>query len=125
MMKTSTVTVIAYIFRNTDLVHNLLGIAPFADNGCTVTFTSERFTLHHLGTKSILVGTRHAGNLWKFALSRHHYPSPPTTAVATVPVLLLHQTQQQSDIDHVQFVHAALGSPPPHDLHESSRTRVH
>ncbi len=90
MLQISTVTVIAYIFRNTDLVHNLLGIAPFADNGCTATFTSERFTLHHTGTKPILVGTRHAGNLWRIALSKHHYPSRSTTTVATGPVLLLH-----------------------------------
>jgi hypothetical protein len=34
---------------------------------------------------------------------------PPETG----PVLLLHQTQQQPDREHVRFVHAALGSPPP------------
>jgi hypothetical protein len=34
-------------------------------------------------------------------------------ALETGPVLLLHRTRQQSDRDHVRFVHAALGSPPP------------
>jgi hypothetical protein len=33
MFTVPTITVIAYIFRNEDLVHNLLGIAPFADRG--------------------------------------------------------------------------------------------
>jgi hypothetical protein len=49
MLTIGSVTVIAYLFRDSDLVHNLLGIAPFADLGCTATFTAERFTLHHHG----------------------------------------------------------------------------
>ncbi len=49
MLTIGTVTVIAYIFKNADLVHNLLGIAPFADKGCTAMLTAERFALYHLG----------------------------------------------------------------------------
>jgi hypothetical protein len=101
-----------YIF----LVHNLLGIAPFADKECTATFSANRFALYHLDRKSILVGTRHTGNLWRIALSNYHYPiapSAPILPLETGPVLLLHQTQQQPDREHVRFVHAALGSPPP------------
>ncbi len=113
MLTIGSVTVIAYLFRDSDLVHPLLGIAPFADLGCTATFTAEQFTLHHHGKKPLLVGTRHTGNLWKIALSKHHHPAPPIPTVSTGPVLLLHQTQQQSDRDHVRFVHATLGSPPP------------
>jgi hypothetical protein len=112
MLTIGSVTVIAYLFRDSDLVHNLFGIAPFADLGCTATFTAEQFTLHHHDKKPILVGTRHAGNLWKIALSKHHYPGPPMSTVSTGPVLLLHQTQQQSDRDHVRFVHSTLGCPP-------------
>ncbi len=77
MLTIGSITVIAYLFRDSDLVHNLLGIAPFADLGCTATFTAERFTLHHNSKKPLLVGTRHAGNLWKITLSRHHNPGPP------------------------------------------------
>jgi hypothetical protein len=113
MLKISTVTVIAYIFRDNDLVHNLLGIPPFADKGCTATFSANRFALYHLDRKPILVGTRDTGNLWRIALSNYHSPSAPMLQLETGPVLLLHQTQQQPDREHVRFVHAALSSPPP------------
>jgi hypothetical protein len=63
-----TVTVIAYIFKNEDLVHNLLGIAPFADRGCKATFDAKQFCLYHLDVQPILVGTRHAHNLWRIAM---------------------------------------------------------
>jgi hypothetical protein len=109
MLKISSVTVIAYIFRDNALLHNLLGIAPFADKGCTATFSANRFALYHLDRKPILVGTRHTGNLWRI---NYHYPSAPMPPLETGPVLLLHQTQQQPDRQHVRFVHAALGSPP-------------
>ena len=113
MLNISTVTVIAYIFKDNDLVHNLLGIAPFADKGCTATFSANRFALYHLDKKPILVGTRHTGNLWRIALPNHLYPNALMPPPETGPVLLLHQTQQQPDREHVRFVHAALGSPPP------------
>ena len=73
MLTIGSVTVIAYLFRDSDLVHNLLGIGPFADLSCASTFIAERFTLHHHGKKPLLVATRHAGNLWKIALSRPRF----------------------------------------------------
>jgi hypothetical protein len=45
MLTIDTVTVVAYIFRDKDLVHNLLGISPFADIGCTAMFTASKFSL--------------------------------------------------------------------------------
>ena len=66
-----TVTVVAYMFRDTDLVHNLFGIAPFTDKGCIATFSATRFELFHLERKPILLGTRHNGNLWRIALSNN------------------------------------------------------
>ncbi len=44
MLTVQTITVIAYIFRDDDLVHNLLGIAPFADRECKAVFTAKKFT---------------------------------------------------------------------------------
>jgi hypothetical protein len=43
----SSITIVAYIFRDENLVHNLLGIAPFADVGCTAVFTAKQFRLYH------------------------------------------------------------------------------
>jgi hypothetical protein len=115
MLTIHTVTVVGYIFRDKDLVHNLLGIAPFADRGCTAMFTSEKFKLYHRNRIPILSGTRHAQNLWRIAIP----DLPPSTATAVTPryddnkqVLLLHH-QSDPDAEHIQFVHATLGSPPP------------
>ena len=113
MLTIKTVTVVEYIFRNKDLVVNLLGIAPFADRGCTATFTASQFTLHHLGKLPILVGRRHAHNLWRIELPKTVIPSRCLPSYEPHQVLLLHQTDQQPDAEYVRFVHAALGSPPP------------
>ena len=71
MFSIHTVTIVAFIFRDSDLVHNLLDIAPFADLGCTDTFTAKRFTLTHLSKNPILVGTRHTANLWRIPIPWH------------------------------------------------------
>ncbi len=64
------ISVVAFIFRNEDLVHNLLGIAPFADCGCKAIFTAHEFTLSHHNTL-LLSGTRHSANLWHITPSKH------------------------------------------------------
>jgi hypothetical protein len=112
MLNLATITVVAYIFRDSELVHNLLGIAPFADLDCTATFSATQFQLHHLSKVPILLGERHARNLWRI-----HIPDAAKSA-HTLPtyepnqVLLLHHTSP-ADAEHVRFVHACLGSPPP------------
>ena len=113
MLTIQSVTVIAYIFRNSDLVHNLLGVAPFADQGCTATFTATKFSLYHQSHTPILVGVRYAHNLWRIPMPEYHEPQGPLPAFSANQVLLLHQTSSQPLAEHVQFVHAALGSPPP------------
>ncbi len=65
MLTIGNVTVTAYIFWDADLVHNLLGISPFADRKCTAVFTASQFSLFHNGKTPILVGNRHAHNLWR------------------------------------------------------------
>jgi hypothetical protein len=47
MLTIRTITIVAYIFRDEDLVHNLLGIALFADLGCTAVFTAKQFRFYH------------------------------------------------------------------------------
>ena len=116
IFQVKNISVIAYIFKNEDLVHNLLGIAPFADCGCKAVFTAQDFNLYHK-KDLILTGRRHSANLWHISLN-----GPATTYVpaATVPadfhstkqVLLLHEDTRR-DAKYVQFMHACFGSPPP------------
>ena len=110
-----SISVVAYIFRDEDLVHNLLGIAPFADCGCEAVFTAHDFNLYH-NKNLILSGKRHSQNLWHILLDRPD--KRPTIsrrehlATHIQPVLLLHEDTRR-DRRYVQFVHACLGSPTP------------
>jgi hypothetical protein len=70
MLIINTVTVIAYIFRDTDLEHNLLGIAPFADKGCTAIFSATKFSLFRHDKVPILVGERHDNHLWRITMPK-------------------------------------------------------
>ncbi len=65
MLTIRTITIVAYIFHDNDLVHNLLGtsIAPFADLGCTAVFTATQFSLYH-HKNLILQETRHSANFF-------------------------------------------------------------
>jgi hypothetical protein len=60
--------VVAYLFRDEDLIHNLLAMAPFADKGCTAVFTAREFHLYHQATL-LIAGKRHSANLWHVALA--------------------------------------------------------
>jgi hypothetical protein len=110
------ISVLAYIFKDEDLVHNLLGIAPFADCGCRAVFTATAFTLYHHKTL-LLTGKRHSANLWHITLPGVKFrPVPPRQMAASTsiakPVLLLHDNTRTAE-RYVQFIHACLGSPPP------------
>jgi hypothetical protein len=70
------IAVMAYVFKDEDLIHNLLGIAPFADCGCEAVFTATDFKLSH-NNDLLLTGKRHSANLWHIALPSGHSPSDP------------------------------------------------
>jgi hypothetical protein len=117
------ICVTAFIFRDEDLMRNLLGIAPFADLGCKAVFSSQNFHLYH-GKTLLLTGHRHSANLWHIFLNSPDtttvFPPAPSAALktqphalqTTTPALLLHE-DTRSDSKYVQFIHACLGSPPP------------
>jgi hypothetical protein len=90
MLTIGTVTVVAYIFKDTDLVHNLLGIAPFANRGSKASFDSSHFYLYHLDRKPMLVGTRHAQNLWRIDMPELQQPCKLVPAYAADQVCLSH-----------------------------------
>jgi hypothetical protein len=107
------IAVVAYIFKNEDLVHNLLGIAPFADCGCEAVFTTD-FNLYH-NQDLLLTGKRHSANLWHISLPstlRTSDPPIPHLQGNNAHVLLLHE-DTRANAKYVQFVHACFGSPPP------------
>jgi hypothetical protein len=108
------ISVIAYLFRDEDPVHNLLGMAPFADCGCTAVFTSRGFNLYHRRTL-LITGKRHSTNLWHVSLCQDPLIQPQLVLPAVSPtaqVLLLHEDTRKNK-HYVQFMHACLGSPPP------------
>jgi hypothetical protein len=116
IFRVKTIAVVAYIFKDDELVHNLLGIAPFADCGCHAVFTATDFNLFH-GKHLLLTGKRHSANLWHIVLPaqqisphQHTRTSPRTTTIS--PALLLHENTR-TDRKYVQFIHACMGSPPP------------
>jgi hypothetical protein len=108
------IAVVAFIFNDDDLVHNLLGIAPFADCGCKAVFTATDFNLYH-GQDLLLCGKRHSANLWHIVLpvpSGQETTKTSTLGTKTEHVLLLNE-DTRTDQKYVQFIHACLGSPPP------------
>ncbi len=79
MFTIKSISVVAYIFGDEDLVHNLSGIAPFADCGCKAVFTGHDFNLYHNGIL-LVTGKRHSANLWHIALQRPTGKSTPVTS---------------------------------------------
>jgi hypothetical protein len=114
IFRIKNIAVVAFIFRDEDLVHNLLGIAPFADCGCKAVLTATDFNLYH-GKNLLLRGKRHSANLWHIVLpvpNGHETTTIPTLGTKTEHVLLLNE-DTRTDRKYVQFIHACLGSPPP------------
>jgi hypothetical protein len=72
----------AYIFRDSDLAANLLGLAPFCDLGCTAVFKKNTFHLFRpRHSVAIMSGTRKSGeSLWHVQIPRavtsDHIPPP-------------------------------------------------
>ena len=116
LLTVTTVTVAAYIFKDSELVHNLLGIAPFADQGCTATFTATTFELNHPSSLThVMKGQRHHNNLWRIPMLTQSapIPRPRPTPIPKGHALSSHSLIQRSNQDYVSFVHAAFGHPAP------------
>ncbi len=105
MLAIGTVTIIAYIFMEDDLVHNLLGISFFADRGCTAVFTASQFSLLHQGKTPILVGTRHAHNLWRIDMPIQESPVGPLP-LSQLKRCCCFTSRPNLIAEHVRFVHA-------------------
>ncbi len=68
----------AFICRNDELQHSLLGLNPLTTKGCTAEFTNKYFRLNHSAClQPILVGYKHhRPTLWRVII-----PPPNTTAI--------------------------------------------
>ena len=114
----------AYVFRDRELVNNLLGLAPFADRACTSTFRPSQFQIYpHKSTTPILTGTQDSSqSLWHVNLSANSAPTylsdgipPPTPwsamhTMAQTPLAGIYiesnHVAQQDNASYVSFIHA-------------------
>jgi hypothetical protein len=66
--------------------HTLIGLGPFADQGCKIVFNKTSFTVFHPGGHPILKGWRDldAPRLWQFPLTAP--PLPPAHLPPLVPI---------------------------------------
>jgi hypothetical protein len=121
----------AYIFQPSDLVNNLLGLAPFADRACTSTFRPTSFQIYpHKGSTPLLVGTRDSSrSLWLVDLNANSLPistsdgiPPPHqyAALHTSQMTPAHgvyieanHVSRHDNASYVRFTHACLGYPAP------------
>ena len=113
----------AYIFKTVDLTSNLLGLAPFCDRDCTMTFTKTTVHIvHTLSNQVILTGHRpHGKGLWNVDLppsnGDNEVIAPATPINQGIPggqtQGVAHHMEQLDAGRYVRFVHAAFGYPCP------------
>ena len=67
--------------------HTLIGLGPFADQGCTIVFTVTTVTVYHPDGHPVLAGWREktGPRLWQFPLTKHG-ATPPAAASITTPL---------------------------------------
>ena len=113
----------AYVFKVQDLVNNLLGLAPFADQACTSIFRPSSFQIFpHKGTTPIMVGTRQSSqSLWMVPLGPSHMtavgsdgippPHPGAALHTTIDGVYIeaNHVSQHDNASYVRFIHACLG----------------
>jgi hypothetical protein len=113
---------VAFIFRDQDLVSNLLGLSPFANHGCESTFKAKSFQIYRPHTRTVIVhGTRSAPNtLWDVDISAAVLASTPATDGIPPPAkgqqgifIEANHVKQYDNRTYVRYVHASLGYPAP------------
>ena len=110
--------VTAYIFRDSDLANNLLGLVPFANLGCSTTFRPKSFHITHRNRTPVITGRRESVSaLWTVSLTSNQTPHqsdgipPPSRSVGIY--VEANAITLQDNASYVKFVHAALGYPSP------------
>jgi hypothetical protein len=117
-------TLTAYIFRDSDLANNLLGLIPFSNLGCTSIFRPKTFQIFRENQRiPILTGKRvDTADLWNVILL-------PATASESDGILPPNQEpgiyveasalSLQDTASYVKFSHASLGYPAPSTLYNA------
>ena len=119
----------AYVFKDSDLMNNLLGVAPLADRNCTAVFGPSSFQVYRNdGPRPLLSGTRDSSqSLWLVNLSAvtHQLPEsdgiPPPHPVRATGVggptrgiyMEANHVARHDNASYVRFIHACLGYPAP------------
>ena len=98
----------AYIFADTELTANLLGLAPFCDRNCTVIFTPRTLLIYQdPGHELVMSGHRPTPqSLWSVDLQPHrpHGDVPTHTAPCGMHIAANHIGQQDAS-SYVKFIH--------------------
>ncbi len=103
----------AFVFNDSDLASNLLGVAPFSNMNCTATFTPTTFQICDQSGVTILSGHRRSStSLWLVNLNRPDTDVSVTCLPQTIGSAL-HVFKPRTDAQYVRFVHAALCHPAP------------
>ena len=65
--------------------HTLIGLGPFADQGCTIVFTATTVTVYHPDGHPVLAGWREqtGPRLWHFPLTEHGANLPAASSITT------------------------------------------
>jgi hypothetical protein len=114
----SNLAVMAYVFHDRDLAHNLLGLVPFANLGCTLAFKPKAFHMFRENDpQPILSGTRDSPtSLWRVPLASEPWLEPDGIPPPQLEAGLYVEANAigiQDNATYVRFVHACLGYPSP------------
>ena len=118
----ANMTIMAYIFKDSDLVTNLVGLIPFVDRGCKAEYNATAFVLLSPTNVPILKGTRTSrDSLWIVNLGEATQSvCTPSDGIPPPQALLDRGTYIEANFlslhdnaSYVKFVHAALGYPAP------------
>jgi hypothetical protein len=66
-------------------LHTLIGLGPFADQGCTIVFTTTSVTVYHPHGLPVLAGWREqtGSRLWHFLLTKQGATPPAAASITT------------------------------------------
>ncbi len=93
-------SLLAYVFRDTDLSDNLFGLAPLIDLGYTATYSHTGISIDDSTHHTVIYGTKHPlDNVWKFS-----QPKPDSQAAR---IVVCHE----QDAELVLYASASFGSP--------------
>ena len=105
------------------VLHTLIGLGPFADQGCTIVFTKTTVTVYHPDGHTVLSGWREetGPHLWHFPLTEE-VSTPPSAASVATPLETIPSPPRRAQLTFVGTLWRSLAqvlTPPPAQPHPS------